>query len=434
LIEVLHMVDCNLLDLSQINEEQRRAIIEFVRERKGVKPKDLGVTDAYLRMVRAGKARAGDGLLCQALRYITEDELKLLLKGIVPEARASFGDVVRVVATARVDPQVREFLLGLIKEYLGDYIGSLQQTWHVTEKDIEDFIKAKRLKGLREQTINDEVRYIREALAELGWNLTPDSIREYLAGLAEDGEQYVLKHTTYSLKSFLKTVLKPRDPGLFALLYNSFTVVKPRSHNKVKLPTIDQLRRIWQSLPTIEGKFYFALLAETGLRPGEPFLLTIDDLDLEHGVLRVGKVTPTKRAFVAFLRPEFLEWVKTNYLPRRESFVKTFIERMSKDYLGVGVNAEVWSRRLIPYDQSRLRREIKETARQVLDREFELYELRKFFATYMISQGVPESIVNTLQGRAPPSEFRVLIEHYWSPRHEELRQWYLKYAPRVCCS
>jgi len=216
------MVDCNLLDLSQINEEQRRSIIEFVRERKGVRPKDLGVTDAYLRMVRSSKARAGDGLLCQALRYITEDELKLLLKGIVPEARASFGDVVRVVATARVDPQVREFLLGLIKEYLGDYIGSLQQTWHVTEKDIEDFIKAKRLKGLREQTINDEVRYIREALAELGWNLTPDSIREYLAGLAEDGEQYVLKHTTYSLKSFLKTVLKPKDPFLFALLYNSF--------------------------------------------------------------------------------------------------------------------------------------------------------------------------------------------------------------------
>jgi integrase len=427
------MVDCNLLDLGQISDDQRRAIIEFVRERKGVRPKDLGVTDAYLRMVRSGKARAGDGLLCQALRYITEDELKLLLKGIVPEARASLNDAVRVIATARVDPEFREFLLGLIKEYLGDYITTLQQTWHVTEKDIEDFVRAKRLKGLTDKTIRDEVRYIREALAELDWNLTPDNLREYLAGLAEEGEEYVLKHTTYSLKSFLKTVLKPRDPGLFALLYNSFTVVKPRSHNKVKLPTIDQLRRIWQSLPTIESKFYFGLLAETGLRPGEPFLLTIDDLDLEHGMLRVGKVTPTKRAFVAFLRPEFLEWVKTNYLPRRESFVKTFIERMSKDYLGVGVNAEVWSRRLIPYDQSRLRREIKETARQVLGREFELYELRKFFATYMISQGVPESVVNTLQGRAPPSEFRVLIEHYWSPRHEELRNWYIKFAPRVCC-
>jgi hypothetical protein len=30
--------------------------------------------------------------------------------------------------------------------------------------------------------------------------------------------------------------------------------------------------------------------------------------------------------------------------------------------------------KLTPFDQSRLRREIKETARQVLDRVFELYE------------------------------------------------------------
>jgi len=106
------------------------------------------VAGAYLRMVRSGKARAGDGLLCQALKYVTEDELKLLLKGIVPEARASLNDAVRVIATARVDPEFREFLLGLIKEYLGDYITMLQQTWHVGEEDIEDFAKAERLRGI----------------------------------------------------------------------------------------------------------------------------------------------------------------------------------------------------------------------------------------------------------------------------------------------
>jgi integrase len=427
------MVDCTLLDLSQIGEEQRRSIIEFVRERKGVRPRDLGVTDAYLRMVRAGKARAGDGLLCQALRYITEDELKLLLKGIVPEARASLNDAVRVIATARVDPEFREFLLGLIKEYLGDYITTLQQTWHVTERDIEDFIKAKRLKGLSDKTIRDEVHYIREALAELGWNLTPDGIREYLAELAEDNEHYVLKHTTYSLKSFLKTVLKPKDPALFRSLYDVFTVYRPRVNNHIRLPTLDQLRQVWQDLPTIESRFYFALLAETGLRPGEPFLLSVDDLDVEHGILRVSKVTATKRAFVAFLRPEFLDWVKQVYIPHRD----VWVESMGRAWLASNLFSqdviENAKRKLIPFDQSRLRREIKEVARQVLGREFELYELRKFFATYMVSQGVPESIVNTLQGRAPPSEFRVLIEHYWSPRHEELRQWYLKHAPRVCC-
>ncbi len=52
------MVDCNLLDLAQNNDDQRRAIIEFVREHKGVKPKDLGVTDVYLRMVRSSRLQS----------------------------------------------------------------------------------------------------------------------------------------------------------------------------------------------------------------------------------------------------------------------------------------------------------------------------------------------------------------------------------------
>ena len=151
-------------------------------------------------------------------------------------------------------------------------------------------------------------------------------------------------------------------------------------------------------------------------------------------MLRIGKVTETKRAFIAFLRPEFLDWVKQVYLPHRVDWV----ERLSKGWLASGWFTpdvvEKAKQKLIPFDQSRLRREIKEAAKQVLNGDLELYELRKFYATWMISQGVPESIVNTLQGRAPPQEFRILIEHYWSPRHEELRQWHLKFAPKVCCT
>jgi len=426
-------MDPSMIRVETIPQEVRRKILDYVTQVKGVKPSDLGYDKTYMYRVRHGLIPISDELFKSLLRFIDVEEYARLVGSAPPTVDATPDDAIRVIKKALVDRSFRNLLFDLLRQAFGEEFREYRTSWVVTERDIEEFIKAKGLKGLSEKTIRDEVRYIREALAELNWTLTPDGVREYLSSLAEEGEQYVLKHTTYSLKSFLKTVLKPRDPGLFALLYNSFTVVKPRSHNKVKLPTIDQLRRIWQSLPTIESKFYFALLAETGLRPGEPFLLGIDDLDLEHGMLRVGKVTATKRAFVAFLRPEFLEWIKANYLPRRESFVKSFIERMSQDYLGVGVNTETWAKRLIPYDQGRLRREIKEAARQVLGREFELYELRKFFATHMISQGVPESVVNTLQGRAPPSEFRVLIEHYWSPRHEELRQWYLKYAPRVCC-
>ena len=427
------MVDCTLLDLNQINEESRYTIIDFVYNNKGVKPKDLGVTGAYLRMLRNRQAKVSDNILCTALKFISDDELRLLLRGIIPEARASFNDIVRVVATARVDATAREFLLSLIKEYLGDYISTLQQVWHVTDKDLEDFIKAKRLKGLREKTINDEVRYIRRALAELNWDLTPDGLREYLAELAEEGEQYILKHTTYSLKALLKEVLKPRDPFLFSLLYNSFTTIHVKNRNKVKLPTIEQLRQIWQQLPTTESRLYFTILSECGLRPSEPFLISIDDVDLEHGVIHTGKITETKRAFIAFLRPEVIEWIKREYLPVRESLIRAKLDVLKAGSLGMSPDIEEWARRFIPFNRERLRREIKNTAKQVLGRSFELYELRKFFATFMIAQGVPETIVNTLQGRAPPSEFRILIEHYWNPRHEELRSWYLRYAPHVCC-
>jgi integrase len=427
------MVDCELINIGKISNEERVKIINYVMERKGVRARDLGVTLNLISMIRSGKRRVTEDLLCRALKFISNEELARIL-GQIPELeQATINDIIKVIARARADPSFREVLLSYLDRYLGEYVRSMGNRWVVTEKDIEDFVKAKKLKDLREQTINDELRYIRRALAELNWNLTPDGIREYLAELAEEGETFVLKHTTYSLKSFMKTVLKPRDPGLFALLYNSFTVVKPRNHSKPKLPTIEQLRQIWQQLPTIESRLYFTILAECGLRPSEPFLVSIDDVDFEHGVIHIGKVTETKRAFIAFLRPEVVEWVKREYMPARDSLVRAKLDIVRADYLGVKPNVEDWSKRFIPFDRDRLRREIKSAAKEVLGREFELYELRRFFATHMISQGVPETIVNTLQGRAPPSEFRILTEHYWSPRHEELRKWYLQYAPRVCC-
>ena len=426
-------MDPSMVRVEVIPQDVRRKVLDYVTQVKGVKPSDLGYDKTYLYKVRRGLVPISDELLKSLLRFIDVEEYARLVGSAPPLVDATPDDIIRVVKKALADKSFRNLLFDVLRQAFGEEFREYRSSWVVTEQDLEEFARAKKLKGLAEKTIRDEVRYIRLALSELNWTLTPEGIREFLAGLAEDGEHYVLKHVTYSLKSFLKTVLKPKDPALFRALYDTFTVHKPRSNNKVRPPTLEQLRQIWQQLPTIESKFYFALLAETGLRPGEPFLVGIDDLDLERGMIRIGKVTETKRAFVAFLRPEFLDWIKREYLPRRDSFVKSFIERMGKDYLGVGVNAEAWARRLIPFDQGRLRKEIKDVAKGVLGREFELYELRKFFATYMLMQGVPESIVNVLQGRAPPSEYRVLVEHYFTPKHEELRQWYLKFAPKICC-
>jgi len=427
------VVDCELINIERIGNEERVKIINYVMEKKGVRARDLGVTLNLISMIRSGKRRVTEDLLCRALKFLSHEELAQVL-GQVPEPEpASISDLVRVVARARADPEYRDLLLSYLDRYLGDHVRSMGNRWVVTEQDIEEFIKAKRLEGLSEKTIKEYVWHLKGALAELNWTLTPDGVRDYLAEVKEERGEHALHHVTIALKSFLSTVLEPRDPYLFGLLYHAFKTYMPKNNNRARPPTLEQLRQVWQDLPTIESKFYFALLAETGLRPGEPFLLSIDDLDLEHGMLRIGKVTETKRAFIAFLRPEFLGWVKTVYLPHREAWVVKMAKMWEASSLFSRDVVENAKRKLIPFDQSRLRREIKDVARQVLNREFELYELRKFFATHMISQGVPESIVNTLQGRAPPSEFRVLIEHYWSPRHEELRSWYIKHSPRVCC-
>jgi len=426
-------MDPSMIRVEAIPQEVRRRILDYITSTKGVKPSDLGYDKTYLYKVRHGLVPISDDLFRAFLRFIDVEEYARLVGSAPPTVDATPDDIVRVVKKALVDKSFRDLLFDVLRQAFGEEFREYRSSWVVMEQDLEEFVRAKKLKGLAEKTIRDEVHYIRLALSELNWTLTPEGVREFLADLAEDEKTFVLKHVTYSLKSFLKTVLKPKDPALFRSLYDVFTVYRPKTNNHTRLPTLEQLRLIWQGLPTIESKFYFGLLAETGLRPGEPFLLTIDNLDLEHGVIHIGKVTETKRAFIAFMRPEFLDWVKTNYLPHREAWVEKMSRAWEASSLFSREVIENAKRKLIPFDQSRLRREIKDVARQVLGREFELYELRKFFATHMISQGVPESIVNTLQGRAPPSEFRVLVEHYWSPRHEELRSWYLRFAPRVCC-
>ncbi|WP_054857188.1 site-specific integrase [Vulcanisaeta sp. JCM 16159] len=121
------------------------------------------------------------------------------------------------------------------------------------------------------------------------------------------------------------------------------------------------------------------------MRPGEPFLITMDDVDLDHGLLRVGKVTETKRSFIAFLQPKTIEFTRSQYLPRRDKFVSNITKPIeASKWFGQEVIDRL-RQRFLPFDQGRLRREIKDAARAVLGREFELYELRKFFATWMIS-------------------------------------------------
>ncbi|MFP3298032.1 MAG: hypothetical protein RXO22_02980 [Thermocladium sp.] len=196
------------------------------------------MTINLISMIRSGKRRVTEDLLCRALSFLSAEELAKLL-GQIPELEpATVNDIVKVVAHARADANFRELLLSYLDRYLGEHVRSMETRWLVSKNDIEEFIKAKRL---REKTIRDHVHYLRLALSDLNWTLEPEGVRELLAGLREEEEEHVLRHVTVALKSFLKNVLKPKDPALFRLLYDSFTVYKPKANNHVKLPSLEHL-------------------------------------------------------------------------------------------------------------------------------------------------------------------------------------------------
>ena len=142
------MVDCELINIEKIGNEERIKIINYVMERKGVKARDLDVTLNLISMIRLGKRRVTEDLLCRALKFISHEELAQVL-GQVPEPEpASIGDLVRVIARARADPEYRDLLLSYLDRYLGDYVRSAGTRWTVTEQDIEEVHKGEETQGL----------------------------------------------------------------------------------------------------------------------------------------------------------------------------------------------------------------------------------------------------------------------------------------------
>jgi len=70
------VVDPSKVDLSRIPQEARLKILEYVREEKGVKPKDLGVTSNLIYKIRRGERKVSDELLAKLLEYLSLEEFK----------------------------------------------------------------------------------------------------------------------------------------------------------------------------------------------------------------------------------------------------------------------------------------------------------------------------------------------------------------------
>jgi integrase len=267
-----------------------------------------------------------------------------------------------------------------------------------------------------------------KVLADLNYTLTREKIHDYI--LKETsisrGRAYQLSKV---LKLFIKEIIMPRNRSLARDLYDSFKVIKTEKNYSPTQLSVDKLKAIFNKIEHEGAKAYFLILSETGLRTGEVFNLTLDQVDLTNRVINIGKVSKTKRAYITFLHRETVEYLKTHYIPFRENFIKINERKIINS--PILKNLEEWKTRLFPFDDFNIRNAIKDAMRKILGREFRLYDLRSFFASYMVKQGVSPLIVNILQGRSSPSQFEILEKHYFVLSIEELREIYDKHAPKL---
>jgi integrase len=421
------LVDPGLVDFRSLSDEVRFRIFDYLWGR-GVRSSELGVDPTYANKIKNRRARVSDALLGRMLRMLSVDEFAVLVGSSTaqqtlqqPTVREpqSLGE-----AAIALDQHVRALelvlerypqlsniayqkLMGLLKAKVRGYSVA------VTREHVEAFERM--LKSKAPKTREERMMYLRRALEDLGWELSAERLQEYIAELQEESP-HVARHVATTLKSFIKHVLK--DPNL----YSAFKTPKVEYGLTAEPLTLEEVRAVAKAIDWPPAKAYFALLAETGLRPGEVLNARVQDLDLNERMLKIMKANnTTKRSYIAFFSVKLRDYLREEYLPYREEFIEVR-EVSVRNLLKEGVGE--WRNLLFPFKDSALRAMIYDAMDRVLGRRFRLYDLRAFFASYMSLKGIPGQIIDLLQGRVPPREFQVLARHYLAVNIRELRDVY----------
>ncbi|WP_256202231.1 site-specific integrase, partial [Sulfuracidifex metallicus] len=112
------------------------------------------------------------------------------------------------------------------------------------------------------------------------------------------------------------------------------------------------LRQIFENIDDLGAKAIFLLLTETGLRVGEVLGLKVDQIDLDHRIIKIMKENETKRAYISFLHEKTATWFKEKYLLYRKEFIEKYessIRKLAVANPDQGINMEDWKNKLFPF-------------------------------------------------------------------------------------
>ena len=397
----------------RLTDEQRVEVVRCLVERLGLSVSDIaraaGVSKTAVSKWASGRAVPQVDKLTALHAAMPETVARCL-----PEPPVGRIEVERCLSSlmqAARDPALRDYILQRLEMLFPGQV-KRQLAYSVTREDVEMFRGRLLSEGVAKETADEYLRYLVKFLMEAGWVISPDTVQKIYAIEAP----HVRRKTAVALKRFIDTVVKAKEPQLAPLLYDAFTTPKVKMKNSFKVPTLEDVKRVWEEANKISpcAAAVWGIMAETGVRLDHLLRAKIGGLQLDKKRLLLGETEGPKRQPLVFLTDGAVKYLRETYLPWRERFCRQL--QLNTD-------------KLFPCREDTLYQRLKEARERSGLPWLEPHLLRKFNAQWLLDRGVDPTDIDLLQGRSVKE--RVLFEHYIADYERRLRQVFEQHAPRV---
>lgn len=387
------------IDPATIDSATRLKMLERALE-KGFKARDLGVSKSTVKAIRSGRFGVSDRLARRLLELLSPDDLLTINRELFSRYVDSGDEAVerslisylRGVAQrhpAAVYSAIKTVMIELEKMGFG------QKSYRVDDGLIDEFrrfLEARVVEGrMSRETAGDRMRYLRRLLSMTGGVFSARRVNDVLRDESLNGSPFAAEHMYKAAKLFARHVLNDRE------LYLSIDRVSPR-YSEPEAPSIEEVRLVHRALRErasrdesyVPALTLFSILAESGMRVEAAYSLSLASIDLAERVIRINRVSGTKRAYFTFISEGTASYIASRHIPYLES----------RKLIGRG--------KLFPVKPRILRLRIYEAMDEALGYRFELKLLRKRFAEHM-SRYLSALELNIIMGHAPRS---VVEKHY----------------------
>jgi integrase len=399
----------------RLTDEQRVEVVRCLVERLGLSVSDIarstGVSKTAVSKWVSGRAVPQVDKLAALHAAIPETVARCLPEP--PIGRIEVERCLSSLTQAARDPALRDYILQRLEMLFPGQI-KRQLAYSVTQEDVETFKGLLLSEGVAKETADEYLRYLTKFLVQVGWVISPDTISKIYTIEAP----HVRRKTAVALKRFIDTVVKTKEPQLANLLYDAFTTPKVKMKNHFKVPTLEEVKKVWEETNRISpcAAAVWGLMAETGVRLDHLLRARLGGLQLDKRRLLLGETEGPKRQPLIFLTEGGAKYLREVYLTWREGFCRQL---------------QLNSEKLFPCREETLYQWLKEARERAGLPWLEPKLLRKFVAQYMLDAGADLADIAVLQGRALPSGLAVTVEHYIADYERRLRQVFDKFAPKI---